>query len=95
MLGLLGPGRATGNWLAAASGTVPIDDYVNKYLKARKDFGDLLKKDESKAAALEEMARITPLGDYGRVFTYSSNEWRYYDEEIIPDTSETHKWLMN
>jgi hypothetical protein len=92
MLGLLGPGRATGNWLAAADGAVPFSRYVSEYLMARKDYKDLLAKDPTKAIELAEKAHETLLGDYGRVFTYSSNDWRYY-ESIIPITSETHNWL--
>lgn len=92
MLGLLGPGRATGNWLAAADGTVPLPRYVSEYLMARKDYKDLMKNEPEKAVELSEKAHGMLLADYGRVFTYSSDNWRYFDS-IIPVTSETHRWM--
>lgn len=94
MLGLLGPGRATGNWLAAAGGTLPLARFVGDYLMARKDYKDLLAKNPTNAAELAKKAHDTPLGDYGRAFTYTSSNWRYFDS-IIPAASETHTWLTN
>jgi len=101
MMGILGPGRATGNWLAAAEVSDPgaalaltLDDFVDNYFKARKDFADLAKSDSKAAEALEVLAKASSFETFASVFVYESSDWRDF-LSMLPNDSESKRVLLS